>query len=1037
MDAMVANSGSENEILIGDGQGGFTSTLLERTDGSRGVTSGDWNGDGLMDAMVANYNSGNEILIGDGQGGFTSTLLERTDYSSGVTSGDWNGDGLMDAMVANSGGENEILIGDGQGGFTSTLLERTDYSLGVTSGDWNGDGLMDAMVANAFSDVSGNEVLQYDRCSDGFAWRLGDSTCYQCPRHTTDTWLSSKGCELCPAGRIGPGPGLGRHQRFFCIPCEAGKARSLNATECDVCQAGKYASAGAATCDACQGGQVTNTAASGSTGCFTCSAGEGPNAINTACEPCTGTQYSITGRCQDCAEPNVVSDDHHTCTSCAPGKQPNDERTACVPCIGATYSQFGATCSPCNVPSVVMTTEARARIGCGLCGPGQGPSANGTVCEPCAGATYSVTGTCEYCAGVVGDSARACTACPDRQQPDASRTRCRCSDGNFNTSTRMRCYAMDWSEPPLSLQQCLPCEDLECVGSCDGGFVDAKPGWLALTRDDNTTSIFECKHPDACTENRCAEGYGGPLCGVCDVGFNQDSEGRCNKCEETTWVGLAVLLAMVFAFVLLLTQIEKWYATISALNTIVELARSMQVQAITKVLVATMQIATNFAVVLNIPFPQGFKALLDLFSFFRFDFSLALGIGCVYRSSYMTSLIVSFAMVVVVMGFMGVDYLYLRFRATDESQLRTLFAQFDKDGNGVTESEIAAMIDKVREAIATDDIRAMFARADVDASGWITFDEFRAAFDDKDVGLGKVLRLAQQAKARDDCLGRLFLIIFLMYPSLTSKIFEIFLCRRLGPHISPGSILHADYNIDCATTVLSRWIIGLALATMWAIGVPVMLLWLMSRVREQLRSNDEDAVNMFKFLVADYKAEFYYWEVVELGRKLMLSGVISLLGRGSIAQVVAATMMSFIFFAINLKVAPYKSHSLNVIKAISEVQLFVVLLVCVVLQVHHVGFTDEFITVDGYGAIQTIATVLIAPIAIFLMVQNVRGVAANVEELIQAHPDADEQVQVEVEASTAEDEFANPLSKMRLGDQNAVGVGKGARKPTREKDFDS
>ena len=54
MDAMVANHGSENEIVISDGQGGFTSTLLERTDDSRGVTSGDWNGDGLMDAMVAN-----------------------------------------------------------------------------------------------------------------------------------------------------------------------------------------------------------------------------------------------------------------------------------------------------------------------------------------------------------------------------------------------------------------------------------------------------------------------------------------------------------------------------------------------------------------------------------------------------------------------------------------------------------------------------------------------------------------------------------------------------------------------------------------------------------------------------------------------------------------------------------------------------------------------------------------------------------------------------------------------------------------------
>eukprot|EP01050_Picozoa_sp_SAG11_P049437 SAG11_NODE_27014_length_338_cov_0.702929_1_plen_90_part_10 len=81
-----------------------------RTDDSHSVTSGDWNGDGLMDAMVANEEIENEILISDGQGGFASTLLERTDDSQGVTSGDWNGDGLMDAMVANAGGENDELM---------------------------------------------------------------------------------------------------------------------------------------------------------------------------------------------------------------------------------------------------------------------------------------------------------------------------------------------------------------------------------------------------------------------------------------------------------------------------------------------------------------------------------------------------------------------------------------------------------------------------------------------------------------------------------------------------------------------------------------------------------------------------------------------------------------------------------------------------------------------------------------------------------------------------------------------------------------
>jgi hypothetical protein len=44
-------------------------------DYSRGATVGDFNGDGIDDVFVANRNQANEVLLGDGQGGFTSTLL--------------------------------------------------------------------------------------------------------------------------------------------------------------------------------------------------------------------------------------------------------------------------------------------------------------------------------------------------------------------------------------------------------------------------------------------------------------------------------------------------------------------------------------------------------------------------------------------------------------------------------------------------------------------------------------------------------------------------------------------------------------------------------------------------------------------------------------------------------------------------------------------------------------------------------------------------------------------------------------------------
>ena len=730
----------------------------------------------------------------------------------------------------------------------STLLQRTDASVGATAGDWNGDGLTDVFVANY---GRANEHLWYDWCSDGYARRRGDVGCYVCPRYTTDTRASMFGCELCAAGLIGPGAGLAHDQRFFCVPCESGKTRSLTETECSNCPAGKY----------------------------------------------------------------------------SPG-----------------------------------------------------------------------SGLCEDCLGIVDAARRSCTACPRGQQPDHSGTKCVCSDGNFNASTGIQCYSMDYSPPASSLLDCLSCDDLECVDGCADQSIDARPGWLRLLRDDGTKSIFQCKQELACNGTRCNEGYHGPLCGACQTGYNLDSEGLCNKCEETTWLGVAILAAALLVVAIALCQIERWYGYFATLSTIVELAASLELKAMAKVLVTTMQIVSNFAKVLNIPFPADFRDLLRLLAIFRFDFAFSLGIGCFYSNSYLTSLATSLVTLVVIMIAVGADYLYLKYRATDEAQLRKLFRQFDRDGDGVTGDDIAAMVQKVNATVSKERVKALFADADTDSSGRVDFEEFHAAFDEG-LGLGELVRKARQTKALNDSLGRFFLLVFLLYPGLTNKIFEIFLCRDLGPNTSPTSVLHADYNVDCEATQALRWAVGSALVLAWPIGLPALLFYLMFRARARIVAGDEDTVGMFNFLIADYKTDFWYWEVVELGRKLILSGLISLLGRGSIAQAVVATMVSFFFFAANVRALPYKSRALNIIKIVSEVQLFVVLLVCVILQQHHVGFDGEVITLEDYGLIQTVATLFIVPVAIFLIVYNARGLKNDLKSDINAE-----------EPSAVENEVGNPMA---------------------------
>jgi hypothetical protein len=246
------------------------------------------------------------------------------------------------------------------------------------------------------------------------------------------------------------------------------------------------------------------------------------------------------------------------------------------------------------------------------------------------------------------------------------------------------------------------------------------------------------------------------------------------------------------------------------------------------------------------------------------------------------------------------------------------------------------------------------------------------------------------------------------YPGLTNKVFEIFLCRDLGPDTNPRHILHTDYNIDCDEISTLRWMLGPALVLLWPIGVPAVLFSLMFRVRTNIVSGDEDVTSMFKFLVGDYKPKYWFWEVVELFRKLLLSGILSLVGRGSIAQAVLGTAISFAFFALHLTLLPYKSPTLNVIKAASEIQMFAVLQLSIVLQSHNVGFDSEVVSVDDYGVMQTVATVLIAPLAIYLIARNVKG-------LLNVEVDSDDTLNVEVDSddTVREKEIwdANPLAQ--------------------------
>ncbi len=163
--AVAAEEGGWVNILRGQGTGGvgngtFTlSGTVTATTTPWAITAGDFNADGITDLAVAGAVQV-AILLGNGTGGIgNGTFAAAVRYSigsagRGVATGDFNSDGITDLAVTVSTGVS-VLLGNGTGGKgDGTFGAKTTYTCGTTpygvaTGDFNGDGITDLAVTNS------------------------------------------------------------------------------------------------------------------------------------------------------------------------------------------------------------------------------------------------------------------------------------------------------------------------------------------------------------------------------------------------------------------------------------------------------------------------------------------------------------------------------------------------------------------------------------------------------------------------------------------------------------------------------------------------------------------------------------------------------------------------------------------------------------------------------------------------------------------------------------------------------------------------
>eukprot|EP01050_Picozoa_sp_SAG11_P003620 SAG11_NODE_209_length_12331_cov_3.126226_3_plen_980_part_00 len=117
----------------------------------------------------------------------------------------------------------------------------------------------------------------------------------------------------------------------------------------------------------------------------------------------------------------------------------------------------------------------------------------------------------------------------------------------------------------------------------------------------------------------------------------------------------------------------------------------------------------------------------------------------------------------------------------------------------------------------------------------------------------------------------------------------------------------------------------------YPVGVPSIFFGLMFRERDQIH----DAINKMKygFLFGDYQPSFFMWEIFDLVRKLVLSGLMIFFNRGSVTQVVMAMLLSLFFLQAQVRLAPYAFAVANTTQLISFNSIFFTLFGALLLKV--------------------------------------------------------------------------------------------------------
>ena len=135
----------------------------------------------------------------------------------------------------------------------------------------------------------------------------------------------------------------------------------------------------------------------------------------------------------------------------------------------------------------------------------------------------------------------------------------------------------------------------------------------------------------------------------------------------------------------------------------------------------------------------------------------------------------------------------------------------------------------------------------------------------------------------------LSLLSFALYTGISTRIFRLFKCRE----IQHAWYLTADYTVKCREGEWNAYAaFGVLFIILYVIGIPAVQFYLLYANRKNLYADScEDLKKQhivqkeYGSIYENYTPACYYYDIVDLVRRLVLTGGLIMMGEESIAQI--------------------------------------------------------------------------------------------------------------------------------------------------------